>query len=218
MPRWLLVLLGLGFAFSYVVLAVLSFGSATRFFANGARCAVCAGLFALAVATAASGFNFSFGEAAERSSNWIFIPLLTLGVLLGAACSFSDAHRWLTLGGATTRAAGLLLFAVGVWLRIAAMWVLGSRFSVWVAIQEEHALVTTGLYRMVRHPSYTGALLMLLGWALVFRSLLGVAIVAMMALVLMARVVAEEKWLLERFGESYREYQRRSWRLVPWVC
>jgi protein-S-isoprenylcysteine O-methyltransferase Ste14 len=217
MPRWLLVLLGLGFALSYVILAVLSFGSASRFFANGVRCAVCAGLFALALATATSGFNFSFGEAAERSSNWIFFPLLTLGILLGIFCSYSDAHHWLTIGNAATRGLGLILFAAGVWLRIAAMWVLGERFSVWVAVQEEHALVTTGLYRLVRHPSYTGALLMLLGWALAFRSLMGVAIVAMMAVVLLARIVAEERWLVSRFGEGYRAYQQRSWRLAPWM-
>ena len=75
-----------------------------------------------------------------------------------------DAVRWL----------GVVLFVVGGALRLWPVYVLGHRFSGLVAIQPGHALVTTGIYSVIRHPSYLGLFVNALGWALVFRSAVGV--------------------------------------------
>ena len=75
---------------------------------------------------------------------------------------------------------GVVLFAAGGALRIAPTFVLGRRFSGLVAIQPGHELVTTGLYGTIRHPSYLGLILMMLGWALGFRSLVGVLLALLM--------------------------------------
>src|SRR5262249_805824 len=102
-------------------------------------------------------------------------------------------------------------------LRVAAVFVLGRRFTGLVAIQQEHRLQTTGLYRHIRHPSYTGALLYMVGFVLLFRCWLGLLVGAALLPVLVARMNAEESLLESEFGEEYTAYRRRTWRLVPWV-
>jgi protein-S-isoprenylcysteine O-methyltransferase Ste14 len=97
------------------------------------------------------------------------------------------------------------------------MLILGSRFSIWVAIQQDHRLETTGLYRFIRHPSYTGAILTLFGWALTFRSGIGLLLALMMVVPLIRRMEAEERLLIAEFGDEYLSYRRRSWRLIPLV-
>jgi protein-S-isoprenylcysteine O-methyltransferase Ste14 len=95
--------------------------------------------------------------------------------------------------------------------------VLGHRFSGLVAIQPGHTLVTTGLYRVIRHPSYLGMLVNSLGWALAFRSGVGVLLTALLIPPLVARIRAEEKLLRSQFGDEYAVYRRRTSRLIPGV-
>jgi protein-S-isoprenylcysteine O-methyltransferase Ste14 len=102
-------------------------------------------------------------------------------------------------------------------LRLAAVFALGRRFTGLVAIQEGHRLKTNGLYRYLRHPSYTGALLYMAGYVLVFRCWLGLLLIAATLAILFARMNAEEALLESEFGEEYASYRRRTWRLVPWV-
>jgi protein-S-isoprenylcysteine O-methyltransferase Ste14 len=100
-------------------------------------------------------------------------------------------------------------------LRIWPVFVLGHRFSGLVAIQPGHTLVTTGLYRVIRHPSYLGMLVNSLGWALAFRSGVGVLLTALLIPPLVARIRAEEKLLRSQFGDEYAVYRRRTSRLIP---
>jgi protein-S-isoprenylcysteine O-methyltransferase Ste14 len=93
--------------------------------------------------------------------------------------------------------------------------VLGRRFSGLVAIQPGHTLVTSGVYRVIRHPSYLGLVLMSLGWGLAFRSGLGVLLTALMLIPLVARMRAEEKLLRTEFGAEYDAYRARTSRLIP---
>jgi len=97
------------------------------------------------------------------------------------------------------------------------MFVLGRRFSGLVAIQEDHQLVTDGVYRWIRNPSYLGYLIAGVGWALVFRSVAGLLLVLPFVWLLLVRIRAEEALLASEFGDRYAAYRRRTWRLVPWV-
>ena len=85
------------------------------------------------------------------------------------------------------------------------------------AIQPGHRLVTDGVYAVIRHPSYLGLLISSLGWALVFRSAVGVVLAALMIPPLLARIRAEEKLLRSHFGAKYEIYSSRTARLVPGV-
>jgi protein-S-isoprenylcysteine O-methyltransferase Ste14 len=85
-------------------------------------------------------------------------------------------------------------------LRLWPVFVLGRRFSGLVAIQPGHALVTGGVYGVIRHPSYLGLLVNALGWGLAFRSGVGVLLTALMAVPVLARIRAEERPLRTQFG------------------
>ena len=94
---------------------------------------------------------------------------------------------------------------------------LGHRFSGLVAIQPGHQLVTSGVYRVIRHPSYLGLLVNALRWALAFRSAVGVLLTALLLPPLLARIHAEERMLRTQFGREYDAYRSRTARLLPGI-
>jgi protein-S-isoprenylcysteine O-methyltransferase Ste14 len=128
-----------------------------------------------------------------------------------------DRRDLWTLDGDRVRYLGLALLFVGGVLRIWPMFVLGRRFSGLVALQPGHELVTDGPYRYVRHPSYLGAILALVGWVLVFRSSVGLLVSALGIPVLIGRIESEEALLASQFGSAYQEYRARTWRLLPGI-
>jgi protein-S-isoprenylcysteine O-methyltransferase Ste14 len=112
---------------------------------------------------------------------------------------------------------GVFLFLAGGALRLWPVFVLGERFSGLVAIQPGHQLVTSGVYGVIRHPSYLGALIYSLGWGLAFRSGVGVLLAALLVPPLIARMNAEEKLLASHFGAEYEAYRARTSRLIPGI-
>lgn len=117
-----------------------------------------------------------------------------------------------------TYLAGLVVFAFGLALRWWSIWTLGRFFTVQVAIASDHRLIEQGPYRLLRHPSYTGSLMMFAGFALCIGN--WAALIAMLVPVLAVfgwRIHVEEAALSETFGDAWRDYVRRTWRLVPLV-
>jgi protein-S-isoprenylcysteine O-methyltransferase Ste14 len=102
-------------------------------------------------------------------------------------------------------------------LRLWPVYVLGRRFSGLVAIQPGHTLVTTGIYGVIRHPSYLGLFTNALGWALAFRSGVGILLTALMLIPLIARIHSEEALLISQFGSEYEAYRARTSRLIPGI-
>ena len=90
------------------------------------------------------------------------------------SAGLTDRLDFWTFGGDGVRWLGVVLFAAGGAVRLWPVFVLGRRFSGLVAIQPGHTLVTTGIYSIIRHPSYLGLLVSSLGWGLAFRSGVGV--------------------------------------------
>lgn len=140
-----------------------------------------------------------------------------LGLLMAFVPAYCDRHGLLIFGDEGVRWSGIAIYVVGGVLRLWPVFVLGRRFSGLVAIQPQHELVTSGIYRFVRNPSYLGMLLASLGWALVFRSWLGVLLAVLVLVPLVARIRSEERLLAEHFGEQYASYRRKTWRLVPGI-
>jgi len=97
------------------------------------------------------------------------------------------------------------------------VFVLGHRFSGLVAIQPGHTLVTSGVYGVIRHPSYLGLLINSLGWSLAFRSGVGVLLTLLLIPPLLARINAEENLLHSEFGDEYDAYRSQTWRLIPGI-
>ena len=115
-------------------------------------------------------------------------------------------------------AVGLLLVWVGLGLRIWAIVTLGRFFRRVVVVQEEHAVVCTGPYRLVRHPAYAGNLLLYAGIGLALGNLLSLAVLIVLPLAgLLPRIRVEEAELTRGLGEPYRRYAAETSRLVPGV-
>jgi protein-S-isoprenylcysteine O-methyltransferase Ste14 len=128
-----------------------------------------------------------------------------------------DRRDLFTLDGDAVRYFGLALYIVGASLRIWAVFALGKRFSGLVAIQENHQLLTSGVYTIIRHPSYLGLIVAMSGWALIFRSMLVFVFIPIWIGILIARIEAEEHLLQSEFGQDYTDYQQHTWRLIPFV-
>jgi protein-S-isoprenylcysteine O-methyltransferase Ste14 len=126
-----------------------------------------------------------------------------LGLFAGYLPAATDRWDVWTLDGDLMRWLGVGLFAAGGALRIWPVFVLGRRFSGLVAIQPGHTLVTTGVYGVIRHPSYLGLLVNALGWGFAFRAGVGVVLTARMLPPLLTRIHAEERRLRTQFGDTY---------------
>jgi len=113
---------------------------------------------------------------------------------------------------------GIGLMAVGIAFRQWAILVLGRFFSTTVRIVSDQKLVTRGPYHVVRHPSYTGALLILLGLGLGSRTWAGTMIIlALFGLAYNYRINVEEKALKAELGQAYTDYAKKTKRLIPFV-
>jgi protein-S-isoprenylcysteine O-methyltransferase Ste14 len=112
--------------------------------------------------------------------------------------------------GAAVTVAGLLF---AVWARRH----LASNWSSDITIKEDHELITTGPYALVRHPIYTGILTGFLGTAIALSQVRGVIGFVLIFIVLWAKLRMEEKWMRSQFGESYAIYTRQTAVLVPYV-
>jgi protein-S-isoprenylcysteine O-methyltransferase Ste14 len=157
------------------------------------------------------------GKREDRANRWIFGPILVLSVAMAVLPGYFDGRNLWVTGDSITPYLGLTLMTLGGVLRLGAVFVLGRRFTGLVAIQQDHRLQTGSLYRYIRHPSYTGLLMYMAGYMLMFRCWLGLLLVAGTFAILVVRMNAEEALLQSEFGEEYAAYRRRTCRLVPWL-
>jgi protein-S-isoprenylcysteine O-methyltransferase Ste14 len=200
---------------AFLGLAVLGWGGFAAFFSHPPLIALTIVVLVLAGVALFSGGNVSPGVREDRANRWVLIAFSLLGLLAGYLPAYTDRMGFWTLDGDAIRWLGVALFAAGGALRLWPVFVLGRRFSGLVAIQPEHMLVTSGIYGVIRHPSYLGLLVNSLGWALAFRSGVGVLLTALLIPPLLARIRAEETLLRSQFGGEYDAYCRRTSRLIP---
>lgn len=155
--------------------------------------------------------------------DWTLVPFLAL---TSAGFMVSVFDFWV-LQGLSFRlsaplVAGVLLVAFGEYLRITSRRALmGAGFgllnSARLQIVEGHRLVTDGVYSRIRHPLYLGEITKNLGFTLILSSLYGFAFVLVGGLFLPFRIEIEERMLLEKFGQEYEEYGKRTKKLIPYV-
>jgi protein-S-isoprenylcysteine O-methyltransferase Ste14 len=217
LPKWAMLLITAASLTLYTGLAVWGWGGWSAFMAHPARAGAVVAMAVISVAAMFTSGNISSGRREDTKNRWVLLPFLVLGFVLAWLPAYTDRHDIWTLDGDAVRYLGLALFVVGSVLRVGAVFVLGRRFSGLVAIQEGHELVTGGLYGVIRHPSYLGLLLSLFGWALIFRSAIGVLVSLLLLPPLVARLNSEEALLESEFGERYAAYRRRTWRLLPFL-
>jgi protein-S-isoprenylcysteine O-methyltransferase Ste14 len=112
---------------------------------------------------------------------------------------------------------GAAIVVVGLLFTIWARLHLGRNWSGIVTIKQDHELVSSGPYAIVRHPIYSGLLLAFVGSALARGEWRGVLAVLIALLALWRKLRLEERWMREQFGEQYQAYSRRVSALVPFL-
>lgn len=201
----------------YLGLAVLGIGGFAAFFSHPQLTVIAVATLALAAVALFTEANLSAGERENRDNRWVLAAFAASGFLLAYLPALTDRLDVWTFGGDTVRWIGVVQYIAGGVLRIWPVFVLGKRFSGLVAIQPGHALVTDGIYRRIRNPSYLGLLVNAAGWALAFRSGVGLLLVALTMIPLVARIRSEEALLRAQFGAEYDAYCAHTWRLIPGV-
>ena len=187
---------------------------------NPARAGFAAVTLAAVVTAAACNLNI---HPLRRGSRPVGSQSLQLGALLLLSFAllwflpFADRRQILTLRHEYWRYVGLLLYCIGVSVRLLALYALGEYFSAYVTLQENHRLVRRGIYSSIRHPLYLSLLLAPTGFALIFASRLAVLILLLASIFVLDRIAREEALLIEHFGEEFADYQRRTWKLIPLV-
>ena len=144
--------------------------------------------------------------------------LISLGNFVSVVIVFSFALSGTAMWPSWVYYPGILLMVMGIVLRQWSMAALGSFFSGTVGVQEGQKVVDTGPYRLVRHPSYTGGLLIFAGMGLALQSWGAILLIVLIfGLAFGYRIYVEEKVLVSEFGEEYVEYAKRTKRLIPYI-
>ena len=202
--------------FMFLLLMVMGWGSWNGFFAHPVRVGVV--VLHLIMIPVMTWSTSGRSRGLKSTPDWRpFFPLLVFHSLFTAfLMPYMDARDlWVLPGGDLTRWVGFVVLTLGVALRLGPMLELGRRFVSVVAIQEGHTLHTTGFYSTVRHPSYLGILLMDLGFAGVFRSVVALALMPVVFWMFKRRMDVEEGFMVEQFGDGYRDYMGRTKRILP---
>jgi protein-S-isoprenylcysteine O-methyltransferase Ste14 len=113
---------------------------------------------------------------------------------------------------------GTAIFACALWLFRRTHKDLGRNWSVTLEVRDTHTLVTSGIYARVRHPMYSAFWLWAIAQALLLPNwVAGLAGVVGFGTLFFLRLKSEERLMLETFGDEYRHYMARTWRVLPGV-
>jgi protein-S-isoprenylcysteine O-methyltransferase Ste14 len=143
---------------------------------------------------------------------WVafFVPLIWV-----ASPAFSFAEYPLRGGPLIL---GVMCFAIGLWLFYRSHADLGTNWSITLEVREQHRLITQGVYRRIRHPMSSALVLYAVAQALVIPNwVAGPSNLVAFAVLFALRVRAEERMMIEQFGDEYTAYMARTKRLVPGV-
>jgi protein-S-isoprenylcysteine O-methyltransferase Ste14 len=150
----------------------------------------------------------------RRGEGWVVIQLVLIAAVFLSAFA---GHHWSGTARVVAYAAGGTLLALGLWMAIAGAVKLGKALTPLPAPKGEEVVISTGIYRLVRHPIYGGGLLVAVGWTILFATVPGLVLTTVLAVFLDLKSRREEQWLVERL-RGYEAYRRATpHRLVPFL-
>jgi protein-S-isoprenylcysteine O-methyltransferase Ste14 len=169
----------------------------------------------LVIRDAARGKGKTATDKGTRYINFIAIWAgITIAVIL------SGFSKFFFPGGRTSLAflIGIAIMLAGLALRVWSIATLGASFRTTVETHGDQKMIDHGPYRLVRHPSYTGLIIICCGFGIALQNWLSLLIVVILPLsALLYRIHVEEPALIFSFGSDYIEYQKRTKKLVPWL-
>lgn len=162
---------------------------------------------------------FSKKVAKDDSDKYsIFLIWIGLVVAIGFA-SFFSVRGFVPVDNLNTwQFIGMLLVSSGLIIRLNAVKTLGNYFTVNVGRVENHKLITKGIYKYLRHPSYTGSMLGFIGLGFGLGTWASLCLLVISSsIIFWNRMVVEEAFLLELFEEEYKKYIKKTKRLIPFI-
>ncbi|NOZ86516.1 MAG: isoprenylcysteine carboxylmethyltransferase family protein [Deltaproteobacteria bacterium] len=197
------------------VLSILSWTLPWNFPALPWGAALCILILLKDLAESLAREPFKPGTLRSRDAAWIWLSVqVPIPVAAVERAWFNPDPAWAKTG----LVVGACMALLGIILRAWAIKTLGRFFTLTVQVHQEHRLVQNGPYKLIRHPSYTGSLLYLLGASLAAASLAGILATLALSLPSVAHRMAREELALRRkLGEAYRDYSARTKKLVPYL-
>lgn len=145
---------------------------------------------------------------------WILLSVISVIAISVASREMNLLHIELQL----LSWIGIILYIAGISLRFWGIIRLGKQFTRNVNVIEGDTIVSSGPFRLLRHPLYTGLFVILLGVSCYSGSLLGLTIILSFFLpVLLKRISLEESMLRKAFGQDYEDWCKRRYRLIPYI-
>jgi protein-S-isoprenylcysteine O-methyltransferase Ste14 len=146
----------------------------------------------------------------KRGEGWVVLQLFLFAtILVSPKVEAVQLPLWLRIVGAVVILGGGCLGTLGILS-------LGRNLTAFPKPKEGGYLVSTGVYRLVRHPIYSGIIFGSLGWALLTNTLLGIGLAVVLFLFFDLKSRREERWLSEAYSD-YPAYQKRVKKLVPFL-
>lgn len=153
----------------------------------------------------------------EDSSLKYFRLLIPLALLLSLVLYFTGFGDF-NIFSASLLFIGYTFIVTGLLIRWVAVYTLGDYFRVKVSLVKNQQLITKGVYKLVRHPSYTGLLMYYLGLGLIMHNLFAlILLISIPFLVVIYRTRIEEKFLTIHFGSQYIAYKKQSYFIIPYI-
>jgi len=145
-----------------------------------------------------------------------FALILTITLVL---CSyFLNTYNILRLNNRVFFYLGLIFVIIGLVIRLIATFTLKEYYTRTLKITEKHKVIKHGIYGIVRHPGYLGVTTLLIGSGLLTGNLItAILIIIIVPFSFIKRLLIEEQMLLENLGDEYRDYMKKTYRLVPFI-
>ena len=156
--------------------------------------------------------------AIDKGTRYFNFIAITVGIT--AAAILNGFSKFFFPGGRTNTVffIGIAVMLTGMALRFWSVSTLGKSFRTTIETDKDQKVVSNGPYKLVRHPSYSGWLLMCCGYGIALQNWLSLLAAVILPLVaLLYRIRIEEAALVSSFGSEYVEYQKRTKKLIPWV-
>jgi protein-S-isoprenylcysteine O-methyltransferase Ste14 len=160
--------------------------------------------------------NRKISGSGDKGSIWLLTISISMGYWLSfivASTKLGRIYHWNTFF-----AIGSFLVLTGLIIRVSSILKLRQHFTYTVTKLENHELIETGLYRIIRHPGYLGQLIIFLGISVCLSNWLSILLMIIPVLSgYLNRINVEEKFMIKHMGQQYIYYQTRTKKLMPWV-
>jgi len=154
----------------------------------------------------------------DKGTRFFNFVAITFGIT--AAAILNGIQKFVFPGGKTSTVffVGIAIMLTGMALRYWAVVTLGASFRTTIETESGQKVISAGPYKLIRHPSYSGWLLICIGYGIAVQNWLSLIVAVSLPLTaLLYRIHAEEKALISTLGSDYVEYQKRTKRLIPRV-